>query len=74
MEDKSDVKEAEILASANLALLTEMAGSKSHGFSTWALNPTIFDLVTSVSIKWGRGGGGGGGGGSILLYLTWSLL
>ena len=48
VEDKTDLKEAEILASANLALLTEMAGSKTHGFSTWALNPTIFDLVTSV--------------------------
>ena len=48
VEDKADMKEAEILASANLALLTEMAGSKTHGFSTWALNPTIFDLVTSV--------------------------
>ncbi|XP_063692861.1 serine/threonine-protein kinase SMG1-like [Bolinopsis microptera] len=48
VEEKTDLKEAEILASANLALLTEMAGSKTHGFSTWALNPTIFDLVTSV--------------------------
>ena len=51
VEEKTDLKEAEILASANLALLTEMAGSKTHGFSTWALNPTIFDLVTSVSVK-----------------------
>jgi hypothetical protein len=51
VEDKTDLKDAEILASANLALLTEMAGSKTHGFSTWALNPTIFDLVTSVSAE-----------------------